>query len=55
MPKTHSIKTAPDDDEKHQHKHAERSPTEFLEKARQLGVRTEADGVAMIREDRDRD
>jgi plasmid stability protein len=31
------------------------SPTEFVEKARRLGVRTEADGVAMIREDRDRD
>jgi len=31
------------------------SPSEFLEKARRLGVRTEADGVAMIREDRDRD
>jgi len=31
------------------------TPSEFLEKARRLGVRTEADGVAMIREDRDRD
>lgn len=31
------------------------SPTEFVEKGRRMGLRTEADGVAMIREDRDRD
>jgi hypothetical protein len=31
------------------------SPTEFVEKGRRMSLRTEADGVAMIREDRDRD
>ncbi len=31
------------------------SPSEFVAKGRRMGLRTEADGVAMIREDRDRD